>query len=238
MLFLITCVYNPFFVFVRPSEKRLAVLHQRQEKKNHTVTKALSRSKVMKSPRLQNFSPARCQIAGKKDSTGRKYSTHEGSCMSKATIDLSKEESPTPKPVAKDDSWKQEMEEKMNMLLTHIADIANKSSTAVVGAPVPSAVSVQSVAGNNSVTSVVKEVISAPPVPSAVSLVVKDVDATPVPSDVLPSSSGSVLPTVDEAAPFIDASEANVLPTVDEAAPLTDTDEMTKEDAKDMYTDQ
>ncbi len=211
MLFLITCVYNPFFVFIRPSEKRLAVFHQRQEKKNHASTKALSISEVMKSPRLQNFSPARRQIAGKKDSTGKKYSTHEGSSTSKATIDLSMEETPTPKPVAKDDTLKQDMEEKMNMLLAHIADIANKSSTAVVGAPVPSAVSVQSVAGNNSVTSVVKEVISAPPVPSAVSLVVKDVDAPPVPSDVRPSSSCSVLPTVDEAAPFTDASEANVI---------------------------
>jgi hypothetical protein len=74
---------------------------------------------------------------------------------------------------------------------------------------VPSAVSVHSVAGNNSVTSVVKEVISAPPVPSAVSLVVKDVDAPPVPSDVQPSSSCSVLPTVDEAAPLTDTSKAN-----------------------------
>jgi len=210
MLFPITCVYNPFFVFVRPSEKRLAVFHQRQEKKNLASTKAaLSRSEVMKSPRLQNFSPARRQIAGKKDSTGKKYSTHEGSSTSKATIDLSMEETPTPKPVAKDDTWKQDMEEKMNTLLAHIASIANKSSTAVVGAPVPSAVSVQSVAGNNSVTSVVKEVISAPPVPSAVSLVVKDVDAPPVPSDVQPSSSCSVLPTVDEAAPLTDTSKAN-----------------------------
>jgi hypothetical protein len=181
MLFLITCVYNPFFVFVRPSEKRLAVFHQRQEKKNHASTKALSRSEVTKSPRLQNLR----QIAGKKDSTGKKYSTHEGSSTSKATIDLSMEETPTPKPVAKDDTWKQDMEAKMNTLLAHIADIANKSSTAVVGAPVPSAVS--------------------------------------VPSDVQQSSSCSVLPTVDEAAPFTDASEANVRPTVDEAAPLTDT---------------
>ena len=114
MLFLITCVYNPFFIFVRPSEKRLAVFHQRQEKKNHASTKALSRSKVTNSPRLQNFSPARRQIAGKKDSTGKKYSTHEGSSTSKATIDLSMEETPTPKPVAKDDTWKQDMEEKMN----------------------------------------------------------------------------------------------------------------------------
>jgi hypothetical protein len=66
-------------------------------------------------------------------------------------------------------------------------------------------------------------------VPSAVSLVVKDVDAPPVPSDVQPSSSCSVLPTVDEAAPppvpsdVQPSSSCSVLPTVDEAAPLTDT---------------
>ncbi len=45
--------------------------------------------------------------------------------------------------------------------------------------------------------------------PSAVSLVVKDVAVPTVPSDIQPSSSSSVLPTVDEADPLTDTSNTN-----------------------------
>lgn len=134
--------------------------------------------------------------------------------MSKGTIDLSKEASPTPKHTpkisAKDDTWKQEMEEKMDRLLAHVADISSKSTKVVIGAPpAPSAVSVHSVAGCSSVASAVKEVVSVPPLPSAVSVVNTVIDTIPGASEVEPPSITTVPPTIDESAPITDASKAN-----------------------------
>jgi hypothetical protein len=130
--------------------------------------------------------------------------------MSKDTIDLSKEASPTPKISAKDDTWKQEMEEKMDRIFAHIADTSSKSTKVVISAPpVSSAVSVHSVAGTSSVASAVKEVVSVPPLPSAVSVVNTVIDTVPGASDVEPPSITTVPPTIDESAPFTDASKAN-----------------------------
>jgi hypothetical protein len=123
------------------------VFHQKQQKKKAAVTKPMSSIGIIRSPRLQNYDE-------------KVYSTDEALCKSKDTIDLPKEDTPTPKPVVKDDTWKQEMGEKMDRLLASIADITSKLSKVVVDAPLPSAVSVQSAAGNSSVTSVLKEVVA------------------------------------------------------------------------------
>ena len=152
--------------------------------------------------------------------------TKDNSPVSKGTIDLSTEASPIPKIAAKDDTWKLAMEEKMNTLLAHIADISSKSTKDVIVAPpVPSAVSVHSVGGTNSVASAVKEIVSVFPLPSAVSVVNTAIDTVP--------GASTVIRTIDESIPIADASKTNeesaVHPTVDESIPITDASKANEE---------
>ena len=74
-----------------PSEKRLAVYNQKQQKKNAALTKTMISNRFS---RPDNF----------KSSEKKKYSTMGDSPRSKATIDLTMVASNDQKPVTTDDS--------------------------------------------------------------------------------------------------------------------------------------